>query len=120
MSKRDDDDLSPAEWQARHDAASAIVARKYCNMFRFWRDCRYKPCRAARRCSGDQGFCLGSRWQSVPDAIGLAAHKRMIADTPPNADRFTHDAHHCPYSSHFLHGATSEKMQAKKQLQARP
>ena len=27
------ENLSPLEWQARHDAACAIVARKYCDMF---------------------------------------------------------------------------------------
>jgi len=56
------DDLSPQEWQARHDAACAIVARKYCDLFGFWRDCRYKPCRSARRCSGDQApVCRAAR-----------------------------------------------------------
>ena len=36
MSKSEDD-LSPQEWQARHDAACAIVTRKYCDLFGFWR-----------------------------------------------------------------------------------
>ena len=40
MGKRNPE-LSPKEWQARHDAACAIVARKYCDMFEFWRTCRY-------------------------------------------------------------------------------
>jgi hypothetical protein len=29
------ENLSAQEWQARHDAACAIVARKYCDMFAF-------------------------------------------------------------------------------------
>jgi hypothetical protein len=49
MSKSKDDDLSPKEWQARYDAACTIVARKYCEMFEFWRDCRYKPFRSTMR-----------------------------------------------------------------------
>ena len=81
MSKSEDD-LSPEEWQARHDAACAIVARKYCDRFGFWRDCRYKPCRSARRCSGDAGACLQSRSQSVPYEAGIAARTRMAAETP--------------------------------------
>src|SRR6476660_2191923 len=88
------ENLSPHEWQARHDAACAIVARKYCDMFEFWRRCRYKPCRSARRCRGDQGACLESRWHSVPYEAAIAAQIRMAAEIPPNADRFTRGAHH--------------------------
>jgi len=115
MSKRKEK-LRPGEWQRRHDAACAIVARKYCDMFGFWRDCRYKPCRSARRCSGDQGACLESRWQSVPYDVGIAAQLRMPAETPPDADRFIRAAHHYAHHSLCLHGATSEKMRAKMQL----
>ena len=42
MSKSEED-LSPKGWQARREAACAIVARKYCDLFGFWRDCRYRP-----------------------------------------------------------------------------
>ena len=113
------DDLSPQEWQARHDAACAIVARKYCDLFGFWRDCRYKPCRSARRCSRDQGACLQSRSQSVPYEAGIAAHNRMLAETPANADRFTRAAHGYAHHTLCLHGATSEKMRAKMQVKMR-
>jgi hypothetical protein len=64
--KDSDDNLSPKEWQARHDAACTIVTRKYCDLFKFWRDYRYKPCRIARRCAGDARDCLDQRWASVP------------------------------------------------------
>jgi len=105
--------LSPKEWQARHDAACAIVARKYCDMFRFWRDCRYRPRRSARRCIGDQGACLRSRCRSVPYEAGVAAHTRMIAETPPNADRFTRGAHHYAPTSLCLHDRKKQKTRAK-------
>ncbi len=108
MSKGEDD-LSPEEWQARHDAACAIVARKYCDMFGFWRDCRYKPCRAAKRCSGDQGACLENRWQSVPYQAGIAARDRMAADTPPNADHFTRATHRYAHHSLCLHNPKNQK-----------
>jgi hypothetical protein len=113
MSERSNEKLAPGEWQARHNAACAIVARKYCDMFGFWRDCRYKPCRSARRCSGDQGACLRSRWQSVPYDVGIAAQMRMPAETPPNADCFTRWAHHYAHHSLCLHGPNNQKTRAK-------
>jgi hypothetical protein len=94
--KSSDDKLSPKEWQARYDAAITIVARKYCDMFKFWRDCRYKPCRSARRCVGDARDCLHQRQFSVPYDVSIAARERMSADTPPNADRFVRTAYHQP------------------------
>jgi hypothetical protein len=97
------ENLSPQEWQARHDAACAIVARRYCDMFEFWHACRYKPCRSARRCRGDQGFCLESRRDSVPYEAGIAAQIRMAAETPPDADRFTRAAHYYTPCSLCLH-----------------
>jgi hypothetical protein len=117
MSKREKK-LSPQEWQARHDAAYAIVARKYCDMFAFWRDCRYKPCRSARRCVGDQGFCLQSRWQSVPYDVGLAAQYRMLAETPPNADRFLRSAHNYAHHSLCLHDPKNQKTRARRDAKA--
>jgi hypothetical protein len=110
------DDLSPQEWRARHDAACAIVAQKYCDLLGFWRDCQYKPCRSARRCSGDQGAYLQSRSQSIPYETGIAAHNRVLAETPANADRFTRAAHGYPHHTLCLHGATSEKMRAKAKM----
>jgi hypothetical protein len=107
--------LSPEEWQACHDAACIIVARKYCDMFGFWRDCRYKPCRSARRCRGDQGACLASRWASVPYKAGVAADIRMRAETPPNADRFTRAAHYLTPDSGCLHIPNKQKARAKSQ-----
>jgi hypothetical protein len=101
------------EWQRRHDAACAVVARKYCDMFAFWRDCRYKPCRAARRCVGDQGACLQARCFSVPYDEGVAAHMRMIADVPPGADRMLRSVHHYPPTSGCLHDAKNQKRRAK-------
>jgi len=91
--KGSDDDLTPQEWQARHDAACMIVAQKYCHMFAFWRDCRYRPCRSAQRCVGDARHCLDQRWPGVPYDVSVDAHARMSAEAPPNADRFLWGAH---------------------------
>ncbi len=103
------------EWQQRFDAACATVARKYCDMFEFWRDCSYRPCRSARRCVGDQGFCLQSRCWDISYDAGLVAHKRMIAELPPAADGFFLTAHHQPPTSLCLHGSKNPKLHAKAQ-----
>ncbi|MGB6508452.1 MAG: hypothetical protein WBF07_10005 [Xanthobacteraceae bacterium] len=103
----------PKEWQRRFDAACAIVARKYCGMFEFWRDCRYRPCRSARRCVGDERFCLESGCWDISYDAGLAAHLRMIAELPPDADGFFKTAHHQPPTSRLLHGSRDPKLRAK-------
>jgi hypothetical protein len=109
VSKKPEEKLTAREWQARHDAASAIVARKYCDMFGFWRACRYKPCRSAARCSGDQGACLQRGWTTVAYEIRNEAHDRMIADTPADADRFLWSAHRYPACSLCLHDPKNQK-----------
>ena len=125
MSKREEK-LSASEWQARRDAACAIVARKYCDMFKFWRDCRYKPCRSARRCIGNPNACLGSRWHTVPYDAGIAAHRRMAADTPSNANRFAFIAHHLAHDLAYnrknqnIRAKTKEKTKDKTPAHATP
>jgi hypothetical protein len=113
MTKRQEK-LSPHEWQLRHDAACAVVARKYCDMFAFWRACPYKPCRSARRCRGDQKACLRDRYAEVSYEEGRAAHAKMIADTPRNAGRFTRGAHNYEHHSWCLHALTSKAERAQK------
>ncbi len=105
--------LSAEEYQRRNEAAWAVVARKYCDMFEFWRDCRYKPCRAARRCVGDQGTCLKSRCSSIPYEAGIAANERMVALTLPDADTFTWQAHLFAPTSGCLHKSTRQNARAK-------
>ena len=107
-----------ADFQQRFDAACALVARKYCDMFEFWRDCRYKPCRSARRCVGDQGFCLQSRCWDIPYDAGVAAHLRMIAALPPGADSYMVTAHHRPPTSLCLHDPKNQKMRRKAEAKA--
>lgn len=87
-------------------------------MFAFWRDCRHKPCRSARRCVGDQGFCPQSRWQSVPYDVGVAAQYRMLAETPPDADSFTRGAHNYAHHSLCLHDPKNQKTRARRNAKA--
>ncbi len=109
--------LSAEEYQRRNEAAWAVVARKYCDMFEFWRDCRYELCRSARRCVGDQGACLESRCWSVPYDVGVAAQERMVAQTPSNADDFTWQAHRFAHTSLCLHNPQNQKTRAKPKSQ---
>src|ERR1700749_2751304 len=85
------DPLSPRN-EPLFRAACAIVARKYCDWFAFWRDCRYKPCRSARRCIGDESVCL-KRLSSVPYEARVVAQRRIPAEVPPKADRWLRLAH---------------------------
>jgi hypothetical protein len=112
-SKSDNDDILLPKYKARRLAAFAAVARKYCDWFGFWRDCRYKPCRSARRCVGDQGTCLKNRWASVPYAISHEAEMRMLAEMPPDADRFMRLAcYRGPYSLLLHNPAETAKTEA--------
>ena len=78
--------LTPEEWQARFNAAARAAQREYCDIFAFWRDCHYGPCRKARRCSGDGQACLKRNIGRVPYADQLAAFERVVAATPATAD----------------------------------
>jgi hypothetical protein len=43
----------------------ATLARCYCDLLRFWRDCPDKACRRARRCRDHSGKCWNVRyWQA--------------------------------------------------------
>jgi hypothetical protein len=93
--------------------AGAACAVSAFRRFAFWRDRRYKPCRSARRCVGDQGFCLQSRCWDIPYDVGLAAHNRMIAELPPDADSFLLTAHYRPPTSLCLHNPKNQKTRTK-------
>ena len=117
--KRKAEDNDPASPRNRplFNAACAIVARKYCDWFGFWRDCRYKPCRSARRCIGDEGTCLKKHWYSLTYQVRLAAHERMQAEAPPHGDRWLRLAHRYPPDSicGFL---PNDRLKAKVRRQA--
>jgi len=106
-------------------AACAIVARKYCDWFASWRDCRYKPCRGARRCLGDVGPCLKKCTDNASYETRVAARRRMPDDVPPNADRWLRLAHDWPPETLLLpktnartNGKTNEKTSSSGKLEA--
>jgi hypothetical protein len=88
--------LTPDEWQARFHAAAKAAQREYCDIFAFWRDCRYGPCRKAQRCSGDAIRCLKRGIGRVPYDAQYQAFGRVIAATPETADSPTKTARRFP------------------------
>jgi hypothetical protein len=68
--KKSEAKLTGEEYQARYDAAAAVARRQYCDIFKFWRGCRFKPCRRAKTCRGDPSHCLQrGRWNLPPDVL---------------------------------------------------
>ncbi len=92
MSKETAKKLTPEEWQARFDAAAKAAQREYCNIFKFWIACRYKPCRRAKTCSGDALACLKRSLNRVPGEIKNRAFDRIVWETPATADAPTKTA----------------------------
>jgi hypothetical protein len=77
--------MSQERYVARFHAEKALLARHYCNVFEFWRDCPYKRCRRERVCCGDQQACLKRRQNEVPRQIQWRARQQILASTPANA-----------------------------------
>jgi phage-related minor tail protein len=80
-----DKKMTTEQYVARLEAERAKVARHYCNVFKFWRSCPFKPCRKARLCSGDQNACLKKREQEVSRERQFRARQQVLASTPANA-----------------------------------
>ena len=77
--------MSQERYVARFHAEKAVLARHYCNVFKFWRDCPCKRCRRERVCCGDQHACLKRRQNEVPRQIQWRARQQILALTPANA-----------------------------------
>jgi hypothetical protein len=89
MSKESGQTFTPEDFQNRFDVAAAAAQREYCDIFAFWRACRRKACRRAKACGGDALLCLQRGFAQVPDEACERALARVIAATPPDADRPT-------------------------------
>jgi hypothetical protein len=80
--KKSEAKLTGKEYQARYDAAAEVAQRQYCDIFKFWRGCRYKPCRRAKTCRGDSSHCLQrGRW-SLPPEVLYRAELQVRAAVP--------------------------------------
>ena len=82
----------PKDWCARFAAEAARLQLHYCNLFRFWRDCRSKRCRRHRRCCGDTNACLKSRIGEIARPAQFQARQAVLAATPSNAGRAEREA----------------------------
>ena len=77
--------MTTAQYVARFKAEKIRLARDYCGIFKFWRDCAFKPCRKARRCIGDPHGCLKRRATEIPRDRQWLARQAMLASTPADA-----------------------------------
>ncbi len=80
-----EDYLTREDFRARFEAEKAKAQRHYCTVLRFWRSCRFKPCRRERACRGDARECLQRSIDRVPRELKLQARQMMLSATPPNA-----------------------------------
>ena len=80
--KKSEAELTGEEYQARYDAAAEVAQRQYCDIFKFWRGCRYKPCRRAKTCRGDSSLCLNAAGGDVPRDVLCQAELQVKAAIP--------------------------------------
>jgi hypothetical protein len=65
--KKSEEELTGPQWQARYNAGAEVARRQYCDIFKFWRGCRYKPCRRAKACrGGTAALTCNSAWDKTP------------------------------------------------------
>jgi hypothetical protein len=74
--------LTGGEWQSRFNVAAARVQREYCEIFKFWRGCRYKPCRRSKACRGDPLACLNRGTPNMPYDLLHQAELQVRTATP--------------------------------------
>jgi hypothetical protein len=63
-------------------AETAWMQRYYCTEFRFWRFCRFAPCRRARACKGDADACLKRSVDQLPRHEILQTRQKLLEATP--------------------------------------
>lgn len=78
MKKKAAEGLTPEQYAARFKAERQKHARDYCNAFKFWRTCAFKPCRRARLCSGDPTACLQRREAEVPREVQWQTRQNFL------------------------------------------
>jgi hypothetical protein len=75
--KRSEPDPKSQKYRDRYFAAQELAVRAYCDFFGFWRACRFRPCRRARGCRGDEIDCFVARRGGVSGRFDAAtAHVR--------------------------------------------
>ena len=82
-SSRSERSAMPKDWDRRFAAEAARLRLHYCNLFKFWRDCRIKSCKRHRRCCGDTNECLKRRIGEIPRMAQFQARQAVVAATRP-------------------------------------
>ena len=77
--------MSDAQYVARFVAERAKLARAYCTLFKFWRDCARKNCRRERQCGGDPLRCLKRCESEVQRRAQWRARQDVLRATPADA-----------------------------------
>jgi hypothetical protein len=85
MNKQPPAKMTTEQYVARFNAEKTRLARGYCGIFKFWRDCVFRPCRKARRCIGDPQACLRRRAPEVPRDRQWQARQQILTSTPASA-----------------------------------
>jgi hypothetical protein len=95
MTKQAPTKMTSEQYVARFNAEKARLTRDYCDMFKFWLHCAFRPCRKARRCVGDARACLKHRAAEVPRDAQWQARQQILASTPVNAGPPERTAREC-------------------------
>ena len=77
--------LTPERHLARFAAEKARLARAYCDIFKFWRECPCKRCRRARRCSGDHNDCVKRCDSEIARDVQWQARQQILQATRASA-----------------------------------
>ena len=84
--KRSEPDPKSQKYRDRYFAAQELAVRAYCDFFGFWRACRFRPCRRARGCRGDEIDCIVARRGGETHRFD-AARAHVRARIPNDAGR---------------------------------
>ena len=76
--------LDPVVHARRVAVESELQARRYCDAFALWRQCRDKRCRRRRGCVGDAHACVKRAAARVPQPVQVEARQRILGKTPHN------------------------------------
>jgi hypothetical protein len=81
--------------RARFRDEKAKLQRAYCTTFKFWRTCRFKPCRNARVCKGDPDACLKRCVGAVSRDAQWEARQKILDATPADVGAPERAAREC-------------------------
>ena len=76
--------LNPVAHARRVAIESELQARRYCDAFALWRQCRDKRCRRRRGCAGDAHACVKRAAARVPQPVQVETRQRILGKTAHN------------------------------------